>query len=112
MIMWNAASRLAAIALTAAVLLPSPPAAAQDWPARLVRIVVPAAAGGSSDAAARLVTNHFQAVFRQPFIIENKPGNSNAPGAAFRGQAEGDGHTLLPSNSASNPTRPAAARHA
>src|SRR5258706_12934038 len=110
MTMWNAAPRLAAIVLTAAVLLPSPPASAQDWPARLVRIVVPAAAGGSSDAAARLVTNHFQAVFRQPFIIENKPGNRNALGAAFLSQAEGEGHTLPLSNSPSNLPRPPVGR--
>src|SRR5260221_12440148 len=112
MTMWNAAPRLAAIVLTAAVLLPSPPASAQDWPARLVRIIVPAAAGGSSDAAARLVANHFQAVFRQPFIIENKPGNGNALGAAFVAQAEPDGHTLLLANSASNLTVPLVARNA
>src|ERR1700691_5195801 len=89
----------------AAVLALSPAAGgAQDWPTRLVRMVVPAAAGGSCDAAARLVTNHFQAVFRQPFIIENKPGNGNAMGAAFVAQAEPDGYTLLVSNSASNLT--------
>jgi tripartite-type tricarboxylate transporter receptor subunit TctC len=110
--MWNVAPRVAAIAVTAAVLLPSPPAPAQDWPTRLVRIVVPAAAGGSSDAAARLMTNHFQAVFRQPFIIENKPGNGNALGAAFVAQAEPDGHTLLLANSASNLTVPLVARNA
>src|SRR5260221_4655525 len=112
MMMWNAAPRLAIVALTAAALLPSPPTAAQDWPARLVRIVVPAAAGGSSDAAARLVTNHFQAVFRQPFIIENKPGNGNALGAAFVAQVEPDGYTLLSSNSASNLTVPLGAKNA
>jgi tripartite-type tricarboxylate transporter receptor subunit TctC len=112
MMMWNTAPRLAAIVLTAAVLPPSPRASAQDWPARLVRIMVPAAAGGSSDAAARLVTNHFQAVFRQPFIIENKPGNGNALGAAFVAQAEPDGHTLLLSNSASNLTVPLVAHNA
>ena len=97
--------------LIAALLSPSP-ASAQDWPARLVRIIVPAAAGGSSDAAARLVTNHFQAIFRQPFIIENKPGNGNALGAAFVAQAEPDGQTLLLSNSASNLTVPLVARNA
>jgi tripartite-type tricarboxylate transporter receptor subunit TctC len=94
----------AAVASTCAV--------AQEWPSRLVRIVVPAAAGGSSDAAARLVTNHFQTVFRQPFIIENKPGNGNAPGAAFVAQAEPDGYTLLSSNSASNLTVPLIAKNA
>src|SRR5262249_20859258 len=108
----KAAPRLVAIALTGAVLLPPPHASALDWPARLVRIVVPAAAGGSSDAAARLVSNHFQTVFRQPFIIENKPGNGNALGAAFVAQAEPDGHTLLLSNSASNLTVPLVARNA
>src|SRR5260370_21031842 len=94
MMVGTAARRLAIVALPAAVLLPPPPASAQDWPARLVRIVVPAAAGGSSDAAARLVTNHFQAVFRQPFIIENKPGNRNALGAAFVAPAGPHGPTL------------------
>src|SRR5260370_68307 len=112
MMVGTAARRLAIGARPAAVLLPPPPASAQDWPSRLVRIVVPAAAGGSSDAAARLVTNHFQAVFRQPFIIENKPGNGNALGAAFVAQAEPDGHTLLLANSASNLTVPLVARNA
>jgi len=100
------------VAWAAAVFLASSHATAQDWPTRLVRIVVPAAAGGSSDAAARLVTNHFQAVFRQPFVIENKPGNGNAMGAAFVAQAEPDGYTLLVSNSASNLTVPLVARNA
>ena len=73
-------ARSLAIATIALVIAWLPPFAltsvAQDWPGHLVRIVVPAAAGGSSDAAARLVTNHFQTVFRQPFIIENKPGKA------------------------------------
>jgi tripartite-type tricarboxylate transporter receptor subunit TctC len=102
---------LSVIAIVAAALASSC-AAAQEWPSRLVRIVVPAAAGGSSDAAARLVTNHFQSVFRQPFIIENKPGNGNALGAAFVAQAEPDGYTLLSSNSASNLTVPLIAKNA
>jgi tripartite-type tricarboxylate transporter receptor subunit TctC len=102
---------LAAIAV-AAVVLASTSAGAQDWPSRNERIVVPAAPGGSSDAAARLVTNHFQAVFRQPFIIENKPGNGNALGAALVAQAEPDGYTLLSSNSASNLTVPLVAKNA
>src|SRR6266481_79442 len=104
---------LMAAAAAAAAFTVSPGAApAQEWPARLVRIVVPAAAGGSSDAAARLVTNHFQAVFRQPFIVENRPGNGNALGAAFVAQAEPDGHPLLLSNSASNLTVPLVVRNA
>jgi len=102
---------VAAVAALALALSPAA-AGAPEWPARLVRIVVPSAAGGSSDAAARLVTNHFQAVFRRPFIIENKPGNGNAMGAAFVAQAEPDGYTLLVSNSASNLTVPLVTRNA
>ena len=100
------------VVVAAAALACASGAAAQEWPTRLVRIVVPAAAGGSSDAAARLVTNHFQTVFRQPFVIENKPGNGNAMGAAFVAQAEPDGYTLLSSNSASNLTVPLVAKNA
>jgi tripartite-type tricarboxylate transporter receptor subunit TctC len=100
------------VVVAAAALACASGAAAQEWPTRLVRIVVPAAAGGSSDAAARLVTNHFQTVFRQPFVIENKPGNGNAMGAAFVAQAEPDGYTLLSSNSASNLTVPLIAKNA
>jgi tripartite-type tricarboxylate transporter receptor subunit TctC len=71
-----------------------------------VRIVVPSAPGGSSDAAARLVANHFQAVLRQPFVIENKPGAGGGVGAASVAQAEPDGYTLLISNTAANLTVP------
>jgi tripartite-type tricarboxylate transporter receptor subunit TctC len=109
----NTAWRAAAIAaLTAILLFPPADASAQNWPARLVRIIVPAAPGGSSDAAARLVANHFQAVFGRPFIIENKPGNGNALGAALVAQAEPDGYTLVLSNSASNLTVPLVAGNA
>jgi Tripartite tricarboxylate transporter family receptor len=90
-------TRALSVVAIVAMAVGSTDAAAQEWPSRLVRIVVPAAAGGSSDAAARLVTNHFQTVFRQPFIIENKPGNGNALGAAFVAQAEPDGYTPLSS---------------
>src|SRR6202049_3060905 len=106
-------TRIALAILVVAALAASPGvASAQEWPARLVRIVVPAAPGGSSDAAARFVTNHFQAMFRQPFIIENKPGNGNATGAAYVAQAAPDGYTLLVSNSASNLTVPLVTRNA
>jgi tripartite-type tricarboxylate transporter receptor subunit TctC len=98
-----------ALALTTAAVLA---AGAPEWPTRLVRIVVPSAAGGSSDGAARLVTNRFQAVFHQPFVIENKPGNGGATGAGFAAQAEPDGYTLLVANSAANLTVPLVVKHA
>jgi len=81
-------------------------AGADEWPSRVVKIVVPSAPGGSSDAAARLVANHFQSVFRQPFVIENKPGAGGGVGAAYVAQTEPDGYTLLISNTAANLTVP------
>ncbi len=111
---WYFAGGLAAIyAILIAALSATPaPAAAQTWPTRLVRMIVPAAAGGSSDAAARFVSNDFQAIFHQPFIIENRPGNGNATGAALVAQAAPDGYTLLVSNGASNITVPLVSRNA
>jgi tripartite-type tricarboxylate transporter receptor subunit TctC len=79
---------------------------ADEWPSRVVKIFVPSAPGGSSDAAARLVANHFQAVFRQPFVIENKPGAGGGVGAAYVAQTEPDGYTLMISNTAANLTVP------
>jgi tripartite-type tricarboxylate transporter receptor subunit TctC len=109
---WKTQALVMLIVVAAAAAVSPGVAVAQAWPNRLVRVVVPAAAGGSSDAAARFVTNHFQSVFRQPFIIENKPGNGNAMGAAFVAHAESDGYTLLVSNSASNLTVPLVTKNA
>jgi tripartite-type tricarboxylate transporter receptor subunit TctC len=107
------------LVLMAAALLPAAsPSRSQgnqgapDWPSRLVRLVVPAAPGGSSDAAARLVSAHFQEVFHQPFIIENRPGNGNATGTAYVAHESANGYTLLVSNSASNVTVPLATNNA
>jgi tripartite-type tricarboxylate transporter receptor subunit TctC len=108
-------ARLAASAAVAAcgvATIVAAATAAGPWPTHPVRIVVPSAAGGSSDGAARLVTAHFQAVFREPFIVENRPGNGGAMGAGFAAQAEPDGYTLLIANSASNLTVPLVVKNA
>jgi len=103
---------LRAVAVLAAACGLAATALAAEWPTRLVRIIVPSAAGGSSDASARLVTNHLQAAFHQPFVIENKPGNGGTMGEAYAAQAEPDGYTLVVSNSASNLTGPLVLKNA
>jgi len=79
------------------------PALAQGdgWPARPVTLIVPWAAAGSNDVTARLVAPALEARFRQPFVIENRPGGGGSVGMALAARARPDGQTVLIS-SASN----------
>lgn len=65
------------------------------WPTRVVHIVVPFAAGGTTDLLARALAPELQHVFGQPFVIDNRPGAGGNLGAAEVAKATGDGHTLL-----------------
>jgi tripartite-type tricarboxylate transporter receptor subunit TctC len=70
-------------------------AAAQSWPDRPVRMIVPFAAGGGTDTVARTLAQKLGDVFNQRFIVENRPGASGMVGAAAVAKAEPDGYTLL-----------------
>ena len=60
-----------------------------------MRFVVPYAAGGGTDAMARLFSKGLEARFGQPFIVENRPGAGTTIGANFVAKAPPDGHTIL-----------------
>jgi tripartite-type tricarboxylate transporter receptor subunit TctC len=83
------------------------PAAAQDWPAKPVRIVVPFAAGGTSDLLGRLVAERLSRALGQQFFIDNRSGAAGMTGSAAVATAEPDGHTLLISGNASHVIAPA-----
>ena len=82
-----------AIAL-AASLLALVPAAAQDWPTKPVRIVVPFGPGSTPDMVARLIADRLQPKLGQSFVIENKPGASGNLGTDAVAKAEPDGATI------------------
>ena len=66
-----------------------------DWPGRPVRIVVPFAAGGTTDLSARIVAEQLSQRFKQPFIVENKAGAGGNVGAAEVAKGVPDGTTFL-----------------
>jgi len=82
------AAVLAALALVSA-------AAAQEFPAKPVRVVVPFLAGGSVDALARILAAKLGEYWAKPVVVENKPGAGGNVGSLSVVAAEPDGHTLL-----------------
>jgi len=84
-------TRLFALALLALATLP---AAAQDWPTRTVRLIVPFGAGATPDTIARLIADRLQQKLGQNFIVENKPGASGMTGTDAVAKAEPDGYTI------------------
>jgi tripartite-type tricarboxylate transporter receptor subunit TctC len=87
---------LQTIALGAATLALSLGAAsAQTYPTRTITLIVPFAAGGPSDAIARLLGQHMGNTLKQQVVIENVAGAGGTTGAARLAKADPDGYTLL-----------------
>jgi len=68
---------------------------AQNWPARPVRIVLPFAAGGSTDAVARAVGQKLSEALGQPVAIDNRPGATGAIASEHVARSTADGYTFL-----------------
>jgi tripartite-type tricarboxylate transporter receptor subunit TctC len=70
-------------------------AAAQAFPSKPIRVVIPFVAGGSSDIVGRAIASKFPELLGQPGVVENKPGANGAIAAEFVAKAEPDGYTVL-----------------
>ena len=71
------------------------PVAAQDYPAKTVRIIVPFPAGGSTDVLARMAAQRLNESHGQMFIVENRPGATGTIAGAFVAKSPPDGYTLI-----------------
>ena len=81
---------LISVALLAAV-----PAAAQNYPTRPVRVIVPFAAGGNTDITARAIGAKLSDVFGHQVVVENRPGGATNIGTELVAKAPPDGYTIL-----------------
>jgi tripartite-type tricarboxylate transporter receptor subunit TctC len=86
---------LAAVALFLVASSALAQGAAQTWPNKPVRVVVPFSTGGTADILGRIVAQQLQKQLGQPFVVENKPGAGATIGAAEVAKAPADGYTLL-----------------
>ena len=90
-----AASGLARLAVAGAVALAAGSALAQAFPSKTVTVVAAFPPGGTVDLLARVLSPHASAEWKQPVIVENKPGASGIIGSQFVTKAAPDGHTLM-----------------
>lgn len=88
----NHLTRLTALAAFALTTTLSP---AQDYPNKPIRFIVPLTAGSGADIAGRIVARHLSEAWKQPVIVENRPGAGGQIGTQAVVKAEADGYTLL-----------------
>ena len=87
---------IATLAVAACATLAAVPAFAQDgWPDKPVKLVLPYPPGGNVDGAARIISEQLQAVFKQPFIVDNRPGAGGMIAGEQVAKAAPDGYTFF-----------------
>ena len=84
-------SGLAALAIG---LIAALPAAAQEYPAKPVRIIIGFPPGGATDLVARLMAPRYAGIFKQQFIVDNRPGANGVIGSDLAAKAAPDGYAI------------------
>jgi tripartite-type tricarboxylate transporter receptor subunit TctC len=88
-------SRLIVTVLGAAALAAVMGAGAADYPSRPIRVIVPQSAGGSTDVAARMLTDKLTESLKQNIVVDNRPGAGSLNGTETVAKSAADGYTLL-----------------
>jgi tripartite-type tricarboxylate transporter receptor subunit TctC len=91
----NFSKWLSGCLLAIALVVPGAAALAQDYPSRVVRIIVAFPPGGSTDIYARVIANELQTAWGKSVIVENRPGGTGVIGTQLVRQSPADGHVLL-----------------
>lgn len=81
--------------LAAALLLSSLTCAAQEYPSRTIRVIVPQAPGGGTDILGRFLAQKLSDLLRQPAVVENRTGAGSIVGTEFVARSPADGYTLM-----------------
>ncbi|MBK3666501.1 tripartite tricarboxylate transporter substrate binding protein [Bradyrhizobium diazoefficiens] len=95
MTMARGLTRRASLGLLGALATPWLARAQSDYPNRVIKLIVPYAAGGSSDVVARFIAERMRERLGQAIIIENRPGAGAIIGSQFVAKSVSDGYTLL-----------------
>jgi len=85
----------AVVAIAGVMLFATGPAAAQSWPSKPVRMIVPFGTGGGTDIQARLLADSFRRSTGQTFLTDNRAGAGGTIGADIASRAAADGYTIL-----------------
>lgn len=93
---------IALVALMASIL----PAKADEWPSRESTIIAPFPTGSTVDLLARLLAEHLEQEFNQPFLVEDRPGASGTVATAYVAKKEPDGYTILVGSVATHAINP------
>jgi tripartite-type tricarboxylate transporter receptor subunit TctC len=86
-------------------------AAAQSYPVKPIRLIVPFAAGGPADVIGRIIGQQAGVILGQSFVVENRGGAGGTIGARLAAQAEPDGYTLMFANTSTLSINPAVYRN-
>lgn len=96
----------AAFALAATAIAAVPAGAAETWPTRPVRMVVPFAPGGANDIIARILSPALAEILGQQFVVDNRAGASGNIGTEIVAKAQPDGYAVLVGNVSTNAINP------